>query len=126
MKKVLLTIIAVCFLMVLGATATTSAAQHFNYDEAYQILNGKWTDTKNGETLYPVWKSNDGSESNIVANKGYTDRNGDSKIFFDRKGVPAYMQVTYYPDQDKYYAKLVILNVNAGRWHTYNECLVRE
>jgi len=124
MNKKILMLAVFCFVLVFAST--TVSAQQFDYDEAWQILNGKWVDTATGAAVYPVWKSKDGSECNIVPQTGYTNPKGESKIFFDFKGVRANMRVTYYPDQDKYYGTMIIYDPNLKSYKVIHECLVKE
>lgn len=128
MKKYILAMLTVCCLVfALGANPhPAQAAMHFNYDEAYQILQGVWYDTEKGKNIEMVWKSKDGSECNIVNGKGYTDPNGDSLIYFDRKGVVAKAAVTYYPDQHRYYAEMSTWRNATGVWHTEYFSLTKE
>lgn len=122
-KKILMLTV---FSFVLVFASSTVSAQHFDYDEAWQILNGKWIDTATGAVVYPVWKSKDGSECNIVPQTGYTNPKGESKIFFDFKGVRANMRVTYYSDQDKYYGTLIIYDPNLKSYKVIHDCLAKE
>jgi len=110
--------VLVCYLSLsLGVVS----AQHFNYDEAVQIASGQWYNTSNGKTSNFIWQA--GGECNIVNGKGYTDPNGESLIFFDDKGTPAYLRVTYYPDQDKYYAAIAVYDRNRVAWCVINNSL---
>jgi len=125
MKKFLLsTMVVFCLVLVLNMQQVS--AQHFDYDEAYQILSGKWVDSATGKTITPVWKSYDGSECNIVAKTGYTNLTGESKIFFDYKGIRANMRVTYYPEQDKYYGVLIIFDTQLQSYRVVYDCLVKQ
>ncbi|MEN6413450.1 MAG: hypothetical protein ABFC84_11960 [Veillonellales bacterium] len=130
MKKYILTmLVAVCLVFTLGNVQQANA-QHFDYDEAYQILQGAWTDESpshtNPQPRYLVWKSNDGSECNIVNGKGYTDPDGNSIIYFDYKGTRAYANVTYYPDQGKYYARIYAYMNTSKSWLTLYDCLSKD
>ncbi|MDD4599856.1 MAG: hypothetical protein PHQ46_02160 [Negativicutes bacterium] len=125
MKKYFLSMLVVVGLVFILGNAQVSA-QHFDYDEAWEILNGKWVDTDTGAVVYPVWKSKDGSECNIVPNTGYTNPRGESKIFFDYKGVRANMRVTYYPGQDKYYGVMIIYDQKLQSYKVIHECLAKE
>lgn len=125
MKKKILSLLAVvCF--VFSLSVSTASAKHFDYNEAYQILQGKWVDTTTGQEFILVWKSKDGSECNITPNVGNTDPKGTSEIYFDNKGIFSKIQVTYYADQDQYYGRLIKVNPNTGRMVVLNECLMRE
>jgi FtsP/CotA-like multicopper oxidase with cupredoxin domain len=116
MKKYLLSLLVVVCLIFASGNAPVSA-QHFNYDEAYQVMQGTWYDSRRSDIVYNlVWKSYDGSECNIVNGQGYTDPSGNSLIYMDWKGRQVKAYVTYYPDQNRYYARLVNWNVNAGKW----------
>jgi hypothetical protein len=126
MKKWLVSLIMICFVLILG-NAQQASAQHFDYDEAYQIVSGKWVNVQyNNCTYYLAWKSYDGSECNIVNGKGYTDPTGNSLIYVDYKGRPVAIYVTYYPDQDKYYGKILNFNTVVNKWVVMCECAVRE
>lgn len=125
MKKYVLSMLA-AFCLVFSIGNMHVEAKHFDYNEAYQILQGTWMDTVSGKEIIPVWKSKDGSECNIINGQGYTDSTGDSSIYFDSKGAVCKMLVTYYPDQDKYYGKMIMINTNTGREHVLYNCLVRE
>jgi len=115
MKKLLMIMMVVfCLVLTLGSTSVN--AQSFNYDEAYQILQGKWIDTEKNKEVTLVWKSKDGSECNIVNKKGYTDPTGNSRIYFDYKGAQMRVDVTYYPDQNRYYAEMDKFNPNMNDW----------
>jgi homoserine trans-succinylase len=116
----------VAFYLILGVNTSHVNAQHFNYNEAYQILQGSWVDTEKGKRAVFVWKSKDGSECNIINGKGYTDANGNSLIYFDYKGVTAKIAVTYYPDQGRYYAEMSTWRSNTGVWNTEYYSLTKE
>lgn len=124
MKKYVINMLAiVCLVIMLGSGQ--ASAQHFDYDEAYTILNGKWIDTKTGKAVYPVWKNKAG-DCNISPNIGYTNPTGESKIHFDYKGLRAYMRVTYYPEENKYYGTLTVFDSQINKFRTPYECLVKE
>lgn len=125
MKKNLLRM-AMVFCLLLFVGIVTTSAQHFDYDEAYQILQGRWIDTEKNKEAVFVWKSKDGSECNIINGKGYTDPNGNSLIYFDYKGVTAKIAVTYYADQGRYYAEMSTWRQNSGVWHTEYYSLTKE
>ena len=124
MKKLLLKMMLV-FCMGVMVNMNTASAQHFDYDEAYQILQGKWVDTETNQELTLVWKSYDGSECNIINGQGYTDPEGESSIYIDRKGAVCDVYVTYNADEERYYGKLVRVNTQTGKTHVLNNSLVR-
>ncbi len=105
--------------------SVVAGEKHFNYDEAYQILQGTWHDTEKGKDIFMVWKSKDGSECNIINGQGYTDPKGNSVIYFDRKGAIARASVTYYPDQQCYYAEMATKGDN-GAWITWYYSLIKQ
>ncbi|WP_371371026.1 hypothetical protein [Sporomusa aerivorans] len=102
MRKVLLLLM---FCMVLSVGSAAARATGFNYDEAVAIGYGTWVDTETGQHVYPIWKNKAG-ETNIISNKGYTDSLGESRIFFDYKGVQGCLIVTYDAKADKYFAEM--------------------
>jgi hypothetical protein len=124
-KKVALFILTV--VCVLSICMVASAEKHFDYNEAYQIAKGNWCDSNSGQSYSFIWAS--GEECNIVGGGqyGYTDLNGDSKIYFDMKGIAAYMQVTYYKDQKTYYARVYTRDMRTGQgaYRVYKECLYK-
>jgi hypothetical protein len=128
MKKKLLgiLIITLCVVAILGCTASNAsvATSHFDYDEAYQLLQGRWVDTEgiSSKIWIFAWQSRDGSECNIVNGKGYTNSLGDSLIYFDYKGIQAKAYISYYYKEDVYRAKVLI---NDGGWVALKEYFVR-
>lgn len=126
MRKLYLLSLIVCMIILVGGT-TSATAKHFDYNEAFQIMNGTWIDTSTGVSITPVWKSKDGSECNIINNGyGFTDLWGNSEIYFDYKGMVYEAFVTFYPDQKKYYAKFVKINPQNGKQATIYECMVKQ
>lgn len=124
MRKYLLSMIAVfCLVLVIGTVQVS--AQHFDYNEAYRIMNGNWMDTATGKNYNFVWRSQNGEECNIVNEYGYTDSRGESLIYFDYKGAVVKMYVTYYPDQGKYYGK-AYMKLGSGSYSSWIDCLVKE
>ncbi len=124
-KKVVLFILTmVC---VFSTFMVASAEKHFDYNEAYQIAKGTWYDSNSGQSYNFIWAS--GKECNIVGGGqyGYTDPNGDSQIYFDMKGISAYMQVTYYKDQNTYYTRVYTQDMHTGQgpYRIYKECLYK-
>lgn len=124
MKKYLLSMLVV-FCSVFAFGNAQVSAQHFDYNEAYQIMNGTWSDTATGNNYNFVWRSRNGEECNIVNGYGYTNSKGDSLIYFDYKGVVVKMYTTYYSDQGKYYGR-AYMKTGSGSYKPWIECLVRE
>ena len=131
MKKYILTmLVAVCLVFTFGNVQQANAEQHFDYDEAYQILQGAWTDESSShrrtKPVYLVWKSYDGSECNIVNGQGYTDPDGNSLIYFDYKGDVLCTKVTYYPDQNRYYAAVYVHLQSNDKWTSWLDCIAKD
>ena len=125
MRKYIVNMIMVFCLVIAMGDAQVSA-QHFDYNEAWQIISGDWYDTETGEERTLVWKSKDGSECNIVSSSGYTDPKGDSRIYFDYKGIPARMDITYYSDQNTYYGKLYLRDKITQKLVVFNTCMTKK
>lgn len=126
MKKCVFCWLAVLCIVFAVNSPTVSAQQYFDYDQAYQILQGTWIDTEKNKEVILVWKSKDGSECNIVNNKGYTDPKGNSLIYFDYKGTVGRIAVTYYPDQNAYYGEMDVYSNYTGGWRTVYFSLTKE
>ena len=115
------------FALVIGLFFNISQtfAAHFDMKEAETIVfgnGGKWVDTNTGKVTQFSPRGGD------IIDKGYTDLKGNSKIWLGNRGAPFIMNVTYYPDQDKYYATIIIgdsweQNVH---WKVFSECAYRE
>lgn len=92
-------------LLILGLTNIVSAEKHFSISEAYQIGGGTWY-SSSGQTYNLVYTYANGNETTLNRDVGFTELTGSSEIYFDYKGVMGCLLITYYPDQDTYYAAL--------------------
>lgn len=121
MKKYILGIIA-GFCLLFSVSAVSVEAAHFDHDEAVSIVcsnGGWWTDCDTGKQIH--------FSARDIIDKGITNPGGNSKIFLGSKGAPFRMNVTYYPDQDKYYAQILIGSSWGSDvvWKTFMPCAYR-
>lgn len=124
MKRYGISLLAgICLILLAGVLP--AHAQHFDYEEAYTIMQGTWSDSDTGKKYTFVWRSKNGQECNIVNENGYTDPRGNSLIYIDYKGITVKLQVTYYPDQGRYYAR-AFRKDNAGNDGVWFQCLAKE
>ena len=112
-----------CIVFVFGNSRVST--QHFDYNEAYQIMSGQWMDTLTGKDYNFVWRSPNGEECNIINHYGYTNLKGDSEIYFDYKGIVVKICIIYYPDQDKYYGH-AYMKSGSGAYDSWIECLSKK
>jgi hypothetical protein len=117
-KHIIIMMLMCCVVFVLGTTSVSAA--RFNESEAYAILSdGVWVDTSTGREV------RFSRDTTFLHNNGYTDPSGESLIFFGNKGAEFKMYITYYPDQDKYYSR-ILGNMHGKGYELFSECSVRE
>ena len=120
MKKYITGILAILCLVFAVGIVPVNAALHFSKSEAYEILcNGTWSDTVTGKSV----RFNQNTTS--LYENGYTNPSGDSLLYFGSKGADFKMYVTYYPDQGKYYAR-ILCNMHGNGYEPFADCAVKE
>lgn len=119
MKKYIMLMVVVCCVVFVLGNAPVSAA-HFSESEASAILSdGVWVDTSTGR------KVRFSRETTFLHENGYTDASGESLIFFGNRGAEFKMYITYYPDEGKYYAR-ILCNMRGKGYESFSDCSARE
>lgn len=93
----------------------------FSRSEAMALLDGNggwWVDTDTGKRVHFD------KQTTHINNDGYTNSLGESLVYFGNRGAQFKMYITYYPDQDKYYAR--VYYSNGQNWSTFMNCAMRE
>lgn len=94
---------------------------YFSRSEAMALLDGNggwWVDADTGRRVHFD------QQTTVINNGGYINSLGDSLIYFGNRGAEFKMYITYYADQDKYYARVYYSSGNG--WQTFMNCAMRE
>lgn len=124
MKKICGILLIAFVLFTTSFVNNTNAARQFNVSEAYQIGSGTWY-TSSNKTYNLVYTYRNGQESTLKTDRGYTNPEGTSEIYFDYKGVEGCIKATYYPDNDTYYAALYA-KTDGQNWHLLDDTLYKK
>jgi hypothetical protein len=94
---------------------------YFSRSEAMALLDGNggwWVDTDTGRRVHFD------RQTTSIKDSGYINSLGDSLIYFGNRGAQFKMYITYYPDQNKYYAR--VYYSNGTEWQPFMNCAMRE
>lgn len=99
----------------MAEAATDPALENNGLYHGSQILMGTWVDCDNGRTYH--------FSTGTTTYKGWEWDKNNRDILFSDRGANFALRATWYPDQEKYYAKLFIRSNE--KWNTQAECLLK-